>query len=173
MHSKIVVASFLALAGCTTAEPLPPDDVPAALQAPAGERLVLRVHAQGTQSYECTAAGDHGEWKFKGPNAVLNGDRDALIGIHYGGPTWEAVDGSKVVGALVASVPAADGHSIPQLLLKAKATSGDGTFSRIRSIQRLETRGGEAPGTQCGVADAGRKVDVPYSAVYVFYGARD
>jgi hypothetical protein len=170
---RIVVPWLVALSGCATAPQAPPNVIPGPLEAPSGETPFLHAHAEGTQSYECASSGDHAEWKFKGPNAVLSGDGGALLGIHYGGPTWQAADGSKVVGTLVASAPARDGHSIPQLLLKAKAHTGDGVFTKVRSIQRLATHGGQPPGVRCSESEVGQKIDVPYSATYVFLVERD
>ncbi len=53
--------------------------------------------------------------------------------------------------------------------LTRAATSGHGTFSKVRSIQRLGTSGGRAPAYACGQGDAGRMARVPYTATYRFY----
>ncbi len=91
---------------------------------------------------------------------------------HYAGPTWEALDGSTVVGERVAKADAPDPAAIPWLVLRAKPTSGSGTFGAITTIQRLHTVGGTAPASGCGAAQAGREARVAYSADYLFYAAR-
>lgn len=174
MPRNIVLALALccaALAACTSATFPAPDGVPAAIRAPGDDRPLFAVHAEGTQSYECSAANPQPQWVFKGPHAVLTGEHGEKFGTHYPGPTWEAADGSKLVGEVVASAPAADGQSIAQLLLKAK-TRPEGVFANVRTIQRLETRGGQAPQAACPVSELGRRVDVPYTATYVFLGER-
>ena len=58
---------------------------------------------------------------------------------------------------------------MPWLLLSAKKHLGDGVFSQVTSIQRLETNGGKAPSGGCTQADVGMELRVPYTAVYYFY----
>ena len=64
---------------------------------------------------------------------------------HYAGPTWEAADGSKVVGSAVAHDDGPDHEAVPWLLLTATNNSGSGLFGNVRAIQRLHTVGGKAP----------------------------
>ena len=168
----IVVAGAI---GCAAAAATSPS-VPEALRAPAGEELAMELLATGVQVYECAAqasgAGAFG-WKFKGPEATLMDRRGRPMGTHYGGPTWEAPDGSKVVAEVRARADATEAGAIPLLLLGAKAASGEGAFSRVRSIQRLETAGGVAPADPCTAKDLARVARVPYTATYYFYvGAR-
>src|SRR5512144_3080721 len=95
MPRHILIATALSsavLAACTSATFPAPDSVPAAIQAPAGDRPLFAVHAEGTQSYECTAADPQPKWVFKGPHAVLTGEHGEKFGTHYPGPTWEAAD---------------------------------------------------------------------------------
>src|SRR5215210_3034355 len=64
-----------------------------------GEAVVLQVHAEGAQIYECKAGtgGDAGlTWQFREPIASLFRD-GKTIGRHYAGPTWEDADGSAIV----------------------------------------------------------------------------
>ncbi|TMH21985.1 MAG: DUF3455 domain-containing protein, partial [Betaproteobacteria bacterium] len=67
------------------------------------------------------------------------------MGRHYAGPTWEASDGSKVVGRLVSSADSELRDAIPQLLLVSTQNSGSGVFANVKSIQRLDTTGGLQP----------------------------
>ncbi len=91
------------------------------------------------------------------------------VGCHYSGPTWESNDGSRVVGSVQGSVASQDMGAVPWLLLTAKAHSGNGVFSQVTSIQRLETKGGKAPAGGCSQANRGEQLRVPYTAVYYFY----
>jgi hypothetical protein len=150
--------------------PLPPADVPAAVRAPDGQVLLFRAFAQGTQVYECLPGG--GAWTFRQPVATLVDDAGRDLGIHGRGPFWAAYDGSRVVGATQANAPARDpAQDVPLLLLRATANSGDGRFAAVNFIQRLDTRGGAAPAGPCDPA-AGPVLEVPYHAVYYFYGDR-
>jgi hypothetical protein len=93
------------------------------------------------------------------------------LGKHYTGPTWEAADGSKVVGEVVAKHDAPDASAIPWLLLRAKSTSGNGIFSVVTFVQRVQTIGGAPPANGCDSSQSGKESRVPYAAVYRFYKA--
>src|SRR3954465_3906909 len=71
------------------------DPLPDAVAAP-GETVVLSVHAEGAQVYECKAGTDGKlAWAFREPIATLLSD-GKTIGRHYAGPNWEHADGSAV-----------------------------------------------------------------------------
>lgn len=144
-------------------------DVSARIAPPSGQVLALSAHATGTQIYECAQGKDGPAWTFREPSAALADASGRSIGRHYAGPTWEAADGSKVAAKSVASVGSPDPTAIPHLLLAATANSGDGVFTHVRSIQRVDTRGGRAPNDPCASADIGRRMQTPYSATYNFY----
>ena len=151
------------------------DVVPENLRAPPTQWLLLETKATGVQIYECSpskADPAKFEWAFKGPEAELFDGKGAKIGKHYGGPTWESNDGSKMVGEVKARSDSTDGGAIPWLLLNAKSTSGPGIFTKTQSIQRLETSGGKAPASGCDQAQAGKEARVPYKATYYFYGPK-
>jgi hypothetical protein len=80
------------------------------------------------------------EWVFKAPEADLTGDKGERIGRHYGGPTWEANDGSKVVGEVLQRADAPRAGAVPWLLLKAKSNQGAGTFETSRTFNGLTLR---------------------------------
>jgi hypothetical protein len=148
------------------------DAVPDGLQPAAGQVLALEARATGVQIYECKAAKDDPvqfSWTLKAPEADLKDPSGKPVGKHYAGPTWEASDGSKVMGEVVAKRDAPDAGSIPWLLLRAKSTSGSGVFGAIASIQRLRTVGGSPPANGCDSSQSGKELRVPYSAVYRFY----
>ena len=168
--SSILVASAALPAGAGSKPPA----VPPALQVPEGQKVVLDVTGKGVQIYDCRpSAADPAvnAWTLREPAAVLSGPRGRPVGIHFRGPTFEAFDGSSVVGQVppVASVTP-DPAAIPWLLLRAASTQGDGVLAGVDYIQRLETRGGVAPDDGCDPAtDA--TVAVPYRARYVFSAA--
>ena len=150
-------------------------EVPDPLEPPAGAVLSLSVHAVGVQIYRCSAAPDNPSgfgWTFVAPEADLFDSSGRRMGRHYAGPTWEATDGSKVVGALKAAVESPEPTAIPWLLLRAKSTEGHGVLSRTTSIQRLRTVGGKAPSQGCSQARAGQETKAPYRAEYDFYVAQ-
>jgi len=159
----------LALAGCATA-PTPPQ-VPASLQPPAGQVFVMEALASGVQIYDCAAKADGSPgWVFKAPEATLADRRSNPLGKHYAGPTWEAPDGSKVVGEVKAREPSpTPASSIPWLMLAAKSNSGNGVFGNVRTILRVNTGGGVEPIEPCTAAKLGQSARVDYTAAYYFY----
>lgn len=164
------------LAGCGTL-PAPVTDapVPAQLDPGPGHRLVATLHARGVQVYQCREAKETAgryEWAFVGPEAELLDTRLHPGGRHFAGPSWEAPDGSRVVGSGVraradASVPGA----IPQLLLATHSEGPTGRFSDVVAVQRVNTRGGIAPDSACAPANTSEKVRVPYTADYRLFSA--
>jgi hypothetical protein len=133
------------------------------------EALAMIVPATGVQIYECRAKEGRFEWTFVGPEAELFDRRGAPIGKHYGGPQWEAADGSKVIGKVRERAEAPLAGAIPWLLLDAKSVGPDGSFSKISSIQRLNTVGGVAPNGGCSQATIGKPARVRYTADYHFF----
>jgi hypothetical protein len=141
----------------------PPDDVPPAIAAPADECLAVRALGAGVQIYTCTA----GAWVLKAPEANLLDRHDRFVGNHFLGPTWQWHDGSKIKGARVAQVAAADpAHDVAWLLLSVTSSDGAGRLAGIKHVQRVHTAGGVAP---AGACTEGAEVRVPYSADYLFY----
>src|SRR6204780_5695850 len=81
---------------------------------------VAKLQAAGAQIYVCTknAAGAL-NWTFREPVAsLLEGGK--TVGRHFVGPTWEFVDGSRVVGEVVSKAPGATAKDIAWLKLSAK-----------------------------------------------------
>lgn len=148
--------------------------VPDSLKVPATQTLLLGTRASGVQIYDCKPSRDDPtrlEWVFRAPEADLFDAAGTRIGKHYAGPTWEANDGSTVVGEVKAHDDGPDANAIPWLLLTAKSTSGAGVLGRTAGVQRLQTAGGKAPAGGCSPAHAGAEARVPYSAMYYFYAA--
>ncbi len=149
--------------------------VPEELNVPTDQTISMEAQGIGVQKYKCgekrTGQSKY-EWVFEGPEATLYDKAGKQIGKHYEGPTWESDDGSKVVGQVVHAYDSPDVNAIAWLLLKAKSTSGSGMFSRVTSIQRLDTFGGKAPAEGCTEEQAGKEIRVPYKAIYYFYVSR-
>jgi hypothetical protein len=142
-------------------------DVPDELAPPAGNKLDSIFKAKGVQVYGCTA----GKWTLIEPAASLTGITLSPVrkvqAIHFRGPSWQSdSDGTLVEGMSPVPAPSATPNSIPQLLITAKTTRGDGTFGGVTFIQRLATVGGVAPATACA---AEQTTAVRYSAVYRFF----
>ena len=169
------VLVFLVTA-CASRQPSPATvQVPAQLNPGANESLAMVVPARGVQIYECRARTDQVggyAWAFVAPEAELFDARRNRIGRHYAGPHWEATDGSKILGTVKqrADAPAAD--AIPWLLLAAKSVGPEGSFSKVTSIQRVNTVGGVAPKAPCSQATAGTSARIDYTADYYFFTAR-
>jgi hypothetical protein len=138
--------------------------LPETIAAP-GETIILTVHAEGAQVYECKAGADGKlAWAFREPIATLFVD-GKTIGRHYAGPNWEHIDGSAVVGKATGNAPGATANDIPLLKLEVTSHRGNGVLSGVTTVQRINTKGGKVEGP-CEVA--GTFKSVPYSAVYVF-----
>jgi hypothetical protein len=147
-------------------------DIPSAIAAPSGATLAVTLKASGLQNYECRAkAGAPGgyDWVFVAPEAVLKDQSDAIVGRHFGGPTWEYGDGSKVSGKTLATAAAPQAGNIPWELLKGTAAGTPGVLSGVTFVQRIHTIGGTAPSDNCSAATAATRKGVRYSADYLFY----
>jgi hypothetical protein len=151
-------------------------EVPESLKAPAGEEVILAAHATGTQIYVCQGGADQKfAWVFKAPEAELTDATGKKTAHHFAGPTWKHADGSEVKAKVAAKqdAPKAEAgkpEAIPWLLLSATSHSGEGTFSRVTSIQRIHTDGGMPPEPKyCDASSASKEVGTVYSADYYFY----
>ncbi len=172
--SSAALSAWLALSVVALAATLP--GVPDKLRVGADQALALDLRGEGVQIYVCTARKDDAtkfEWTLKAPEAELFDASGKKVGKHYGGPTWEGDDGSKVVGELKARDDGPDPNAIPWLLLSARSSSGSGMLGKITSIQRLHTVGGKAPAEGCSqAAQAGSEIRIPYQARYAFYAPK-
>ena len=148
--------------------------VPEVLQAPAGEDLVLQAHASGFQIYVCRPGVDgQPAWILKAPEARLSDHDGNVIGTHFAGPTWRHNDGSQISASVAVRVEAPGPSAIPWLLLTVSGHSGSGIFSRVSSIQRINTVAGLPPAVAgCGGSHLEAEFRSPYSADYYFYARR-
>lgn len=150
---------------------IPRPDVPEKIQAPAGEQVILKVHASGSQIYVCQQGTDgKSAWTLKAPEAELRDDQGKIIGHHYAGPTWKHNDGSEITGKAAARVDAPDPNSIPWLLLNVTGHSGNGVLTSVTSVQRIHTKGGQPPAaTECDATRQGSEAKSSYTADYYFF----
>jgi hypothetical protein len=151
------------------AEPTSPA-VPSTIDVPAGNKQFLVAHAVGVQIYSCNGAA----WAFVAPRANLYDDNGKLVATHFGGPTWQARDGSSVLAARVDGVTV-DPTAIQWLLLAKVATTVGPDGDRLTNttfIQRTETSGGLPPAAaDCNATTTGTTVEVAYTADYTFWKA--
>jgi uncharacterized protein DUF3455 len=161
---KTATLALLLLSGLLVSARAAETPLPDAIAAP-GEIIVLTVHAEGAQVYECKAGADGKPgWAFREPIATLLLD-GKTVGRHYAGPNWEHSDGSAVVGKTAGSIPGATPNDIPWLKLDVISRRGSGILAGVATVQRINTRGGKLEGA-CD--KPGAFSSVPYSADYVF-----
>jgi Protein of unknown function (DUF3455) len=180
MKSMIRVCSpRLALLAATAAlilfAPLASAEAPAEPRTPEGQVVLFKLYAEGVQIYECKVLNPDAralryQWVPTGPDAVLTDAKGDKVGKHYAGPTWEADDGSKVIADKKPVETTPKPPAVPWLLLKATSHEGDGKFSKVTYIRRVDTEGGAAPAV-ADFAYQGTELRVPYKATYIFYGA--
>ena len=142
------------------------------IAAPAGNKLAFHAYARGVQIYKWNVVTQ--KWDLLAPAANLYAEESYFgeVGTHYVGPTWESKSGSKVEGRRVAGTGCTpDPTAIAWLLLSKFRTEGNGIFSKVTFIQRVNTTGGLAPETP-GLID-GETKEVPYTAEYYFYRAEN
>jgi hypothetical protein len=172
MYRKFIVSSLpLLVAACSSVQtaPTPGVNVPDKLKPGTNESLALIVPAKGVQIYECRVKKDRAgayEWVFVAPEADLFGASGNKIGRHYAGPSWEATDGSKIAGTVKERADAPQVDALPWLLLATRSVGSQGSFSKITSIQRVNTVGGVAPKTGCTESTVGTTARVRYTADY-------
>lgn len=175
MYKTFRVFAFVALftaGGVLLSFATESQQVPQELRPPEGEQLLLQVHAKGDQVYSCKVDGAKFAWALKAPEAQLFDKDGKPFGKHFAGPSWQANDGSQIVGKAAANVASPDADSIAWLLVKVVSHSGEGVLSRATSIQRINTKGGKSPATGCDTVHVGQEVRVAYSADYLFFAPK-
>jgi hypothetical protein len=141
-------------------------DIPAKLAPPQGDTLVGKYAAKGVQIYVCRVKGAANKWSFKAPEAELFDAQGRPFAKHYAGPTWEAPDGSKIVGKVIATEAAPKADAIPWLLLSTESSTS-GALAGVRFVQRVNTSGGVRSAGACPTVAKEQRVD--YTADYVLY----
>jgi hypothetical protein len=169
----VAAAATVSMTQVANAQPAAPD-VPDAIKVdPIANEVFLVGHAKGFQIYTCNgAARTWGPGSI--PDAKLFDDNGELVAKHFGGPTWEAKDGSKVVGIEpIARVPSPNPTTaIAWLRLTADPDeAAPGLLANTAFIQRVATAGGVAPTAGCDQKTDGKKEKVPYTSDYYFWRA--
>jgi hypothetical protein len=176
MNHQIIkfLAASTTILTASTILPVLANPIPDNLKVPNQQVLLLDAQAKGVQIYVCKLKAkttNEYEWTLKAPEAILfNSKNGNEIGKHYGGPTWEANDGSKVIGQMKTRVNPPSTNTIPWLLLTAKSHAGNGIFSKVNYIQRVDTTAGKAPNYGCDSNQVNAETRVNYTATYYFYG---
>src|SRR5260370_29980939 len=137
--------ALVLLSGSLASAPANEAPLPDTIAAP-GASVVLTMHAEGAQVYECKAGTDGKmAWAFREPIATLLAD-GKTVGRHYAGPNWEHSDGSAVVGKAIGNAPGAAANDIPWLKLDVISKRGSGILSDVTIVQRINTKGGKLEG---------------------------
>jgi len=144
--------------------------IPEPIKAPAGYSPVLTVHAKGDQIYQCSVNKGEYAWETQAPDAKLFDAQGKIVGNHTAGPLWEYKEGSRVVGRVVKKIDMAPGSAIAWLLVEVVSHKGDGLFSNVSFINRINTHGGLPPSSGCDANHLGSEKRVAYTADYIFYG---
>ncbi|MFC0401937.1 DUF3455 domain-containing protein [Paraburkholderia rhizosphaerae] len=168
---QFTLASVLSLltAACAGGSAPAQSAVPTASSLmPMNAQLFASTTATGVQVYSCEYDSSHHlSWLFKNPQATLYDTLGRPVYHHDAGPSWQADDGSRIVGHAVAQMASASTGSIPQLLLETTHSDKPGQLSSVRFVQRLNTVGGSAPATMCTAEH--QIAYSPYFANYVFW----
>src|SRR5215217_6911878 len=127
--SRLLAAGVVAAAAAwTLAQPAlagPSEPVvPTTIQVEAGHKVFLVGHAVGVQIYSCNPISGGYRWALVAPRADLYDDSGKVVATHFGGPTWQAKDGSKVIGQRKGDPVTVDPTAVPWLLLSATPSSG-------------------------------------------------
>ncbi|MEM5388498.1 DUF3455 domain-containing protein [Paraburkholderia phymatum] len=131
-------------------------------------RAFLSATASGVQIYACEYGSDHTlGWVFRQPHATLYDANGAAVIEHSAGPSWQARDGSRIEGHVIAQKPSDMPDSVPQLLLQTRSTGAQGSLASTRYVQRVKTVGGVKPTGPCTAEH--QPGSSPYIATYLFY----
>lgn len=165
MIKKILILSVM-LQGAAYAETVIPEQI----RVPAGYDPILTVHAKGDQIYQCALNKGEFAWETQAPDAKLFDAQGNIVGNHTAGPLWQYKEGSRVVGRVVKKIDMSQGKAISWLLVEVVSHKGNGLFSNVNFINRINTYGGLPPSSECNANHLGSEKRVAYMADYVFYG---
>ncbi|NRO99122.1 DUF3455 domain-containing protein [Paraburkholderia sp. NMBU_R16] len=133
---------------------------------PTNAQPLMSTKASGVQVYTCEFDRTrHLAWVLDRPDATLYDAAGHEVVRHGKGPSWQAHDGSKIIGHVVAQAASAHPDSIAQLLLATNAVTS-GELGSVRFVQRLDTVGGLPPAKPC--LSEHQTGSSPYLARYVF-----
>ncbi|KAJ3317854.1 hypothetical protein HDV06_001095 [Boothiomyces sp. JEL0866] len=148
--------------------------IPPEIRPPSGSNLLAKTFGVGTQNYKCNA----GNWELESVNAIQSRNRHSLeqVEVSYyflptpdangGQPTWMYLnDYSTFTGKPIAKATV-DSNSIPWVVLTRTSGSTSGVFSKVNSVLRVHTKGGNPPSSGC---QQGQSIRVGYTAEYWFF----
>ncbi len=171
--AAVATLAALSLTQTVHAAPASPE-VPSTIAVEEGHKPFLVADAVGFQIYTCAAAGGGYRWNLVAPRADLFDRNGSFLGTHFGGPSWQAKDGSLVKAALERRVTV-DPTAVDWLLLRVTYAAAGADGDRLAGttfIQRVGTTGGlAAPPETCNAGTVGAVDEVPYTAVYAFWKA--
>lgn len=187
-RSAAAAAMALLLAACAVT-PLPPTTPPAPpppgqpgpppgpalpslgwfsnIKVPDGHQPVLRLTGRGVQVFRCELREGAHIWAFRLPEADLADERGTVLIRHGANFSFEHIDGSRLIGSVVASDAAPRDANLRWLLLSTRAF-GTGALAGISYVQRVDTSGGMPP-PRCDVRQLNQLLRVDFSADFVFY----
>ena len=144
-------------------------EVPAALAAPAGAKVLARFHATGAQVYACTSAGGQYSWVLARPDATLADASGRSRRDPWRWPELE-VERWQLRGREEARAGGrARRRRGPLAPARRDLDVGGGAIHRRDLVQRVATKGGIAPTTGRDATHLGTEVRANYSADYYFY----
>ena len=135
----------------------------------AADQSAIVLAGKGVQIYGCARIGNTYVWKLTAPEADLTDAAGHPVGRHFAGPSWQAEDGSVVVGEPLVASQAPGGGAIPWIVLRAKEHKGEGRFATVAYVVRSATVGGLAPVDGCDAPHAGAEKHVEYTATYTLF----
>ena len=142
--------------------------IPDQINPPSGNSPVLTVHAKGDQIYQCSLSSGVYSWQVQAPDARLHDDNGQVVGKHYSGPIWEYKEGSRVVGRVINKIDVAPDSSISWLLVEVVAHKGNGLFTDVNFINRINTHGGLPPLSACDSNHLGSEKRCPIRQITFF-----
>jgi hypothetical protein len=162
MMRSLLILALMGSPAAAQAEGL--ENLPAAI-AINGSVPVAQLQAAGAQIYVCSkSAAGALNWTFREPIASLL-EEGRTVGRHFVGPTWQFVDGSRVMGEVVSKAAGTTAKDIPWLKLSVKGPPQSGLAAGATSVLRIDTKGGVFEGA-CD--SEGQLHSEPYTATYIF-----
>ena len=110
---------------------LPSVAAAATLPIARADSAAIELRGRGVQIDVCEQATGGVAWRLKGPKAALLDSAGANVGHHFLGPSWQATDGSTVVGKSLVSSSSPITGSIPWLVMRVKSHAGSGEFTSV------------------------------------------
>jgi hypothetical protein len=151
-----------------------PGGLGAAMRASAAEEPAFMLNGNGVYIYQCRQSAlnpNFYEWSFVVPDATLY-DGTRSVARHATVGVYESTSDRSSVSGVVRSTQGSGAGNLPWVTIRAQPLSEQGMFAGITSIQRVNTRGGAAPGGGCGPGNEGAETAVAFQADYYFYRLR-